>query len=109
MNFDKNLKDLIIKLLNPHPQRRIGYLKSEDLINHPYFEGCFDEEGSIKKNKLVKAPFKVEIDLKYLNMNPISYDILLRFDDINNTEQPISDIPDFTHVNQSISKFSQQN
>lgn len=101
MNFDRHLKDLIIKLLHPHPQKRIGYYKTQELIHHAYFEGCFNDDGSIKKDSLVKAPFKVDIDSYSLNMNPIPYDMLFRIDD-NSSENPISDIQDFTHVNQSV-------
>ena len=105
---DKILKDLILKLLNPDPWKRLGYKKLNDLIYHPYFDGCFNENGKLIKKKLVKATFKIEKKEDEKQLKPIPHDLLFRIDDNNGNEQIEFDITGFTHVHQSISKISKE-
>ena len=77
--FDNILKDLILKLLNPDPWKRLGYKELKDLILHPYFDGCFSENGKLIKKKLVKATFKVEKIEDEKQLKPIPHEIFYRF------------------------------
>ena len=105
-NCNKNLKDLILKLLNPHPKKRLGFQNHQDLLDHPYFKGCFDKDGRIRQNSLTQAAFKVERNFEYQLLTPIPYDLLFRIDDINGNEIVNFDVQGFTHFDQSISRKS---
>ena len=93
-------------MLNPDPCKRLGYKKYKDLINHPYFEGCFEENGKLINEKLQNAAFKIDNKIDLDQLNPIPYDILFRIDNINSNEQLDFNIQGFTHINQSVSKVS---
>jgi hypothetical protein len=103
---DKQLKDLIIKLLNPNPQKRLGFDNSEELINHPFFNGCFEENGKIKKEVLVPAAFKVPNNQDEHILKPIPHEFLFRTDAIDLNENPDFSIQGFTHFNNSVSKVN---
>lgn len=101
MKFDADLKDLIVRLLHPHPQKRLGYHKTQELTQHPFFQGCFDERHAIREGRLAKATFKVEPSKGLQSLNPIPYEMLFRIDDDSKGKPPVSDIPGFTHVDTS--------
>lgn len=103
---DQKLKDLILKLLNPDPQKRIGFQNRSELIHHPYFEGCFEETGKIKKGGLVQTAYKVERSFEEFKLKPIPHEFIFRTDDVGSESNFDFDIMGFTQFNQSVSKFS---
>jgi len=69
-NIDKNAKDLIEKLLVVNPKNRIGYGPngSEDIKNHPFFNGV---DWDLAFEKKLTPPFvpklKSDVDLRYFD------------------------------------------
>jgi serine/threonine protein kinase len=92
------VKDLIKKLLNPDPRKRLGYQSFKELIHHPYFEGCFEDSGKLKKNQLAHAGFKIEPLFEENMLTPIPHELLFRIDDINSNEIIDFEIKGFTHI-----------
>ena len=101
--LSKNLKDLISRLLNPDPRKRLGYHSAKELTSHPYFNGCFHENGNLKKEVLGAAGFKIERQCEEAMLTPIPHELLFRIDDINSNEIIDFDIQGFTHFNHSVS------
>jgi len=69
-NINKDARDLVEKLLVVDPLKRIGYGPngSEDIKEHPFFEGV---DWDLAKQKKLKPPFipklKNDVDLRYFD------------------------------------------
>ena len=109
-NIDKNAKDLIEKLLVVNPKNRIGYGPngSEDIKNHPFFNGV---DWDLAFEKKLTPPFvpklKSDVDLRYFdNMftdEPIGgpkRKITVRDRD----REPSNEYKGFTYMAESVSK-----
>jgi protein-serine/threonine kinase len=109
-NIDKNAKDLIEKLLVVNPKNRIGYGPngSEDIKNHPFFNGV---DWDLAFEKKLTPPFvpklKSDVDLRYFdNMftdEPIGgpkRKVTIRDRD----REPSNEYKGFTYMAESVSK-----
>ena len=77
--INKNAKDLINKLLNKNPEKRLGHMKGfEEIKNHEFFKG-FNFDDLENKNKLIK---NYDTNKKYIDSKVIS-NTKLSEDEIN--------------------------
>lgn len=67
-SINRDARDLIEKLLVVNPKQRLGYNGSEEIKNHPFFQGV-NWDLAVKKN--IKPPFipklKSDVDLRYFD------------------------------------------
>ena len=63
-NINDQLKDLIIKLLNPNPNNRLGSNGLNEIRNHPFFKNCICEQNNFKIKEEFTKPFKIKWDNK---------------------------------------------
>lgn len=105
-DLDANLCNLIKKLLNPDPMKRLGYKSFLEITKHPYFQDYFDDEGILIKGINAGLPLKVRKNKNEANMIPISKEVLLRFDDMEEGDKFKFTLKDFTFNNESLSKNS---
>ena len=107
-SINRDARDLIEKLLVVNPKQRLGYNGSEEIKNHPFFQGV-NWDLAVKKN--IKPPFipklKSDVDLRYFdNMftdEPIGgpkRKITVRDRD----REPSNEYNGFTYMAESVSK-----
>ena len=113
-NFSEEGKDLIIKLLNIDPKKRLGSGKNgfKDLKNHKYFENINWDD---LENKKIKPPFVPNIDnsidLKYfdkmftdeVNITKESND-----DSSNNANKTVDNYVNFSYFDPTSESFKDQ-
>ena len=113
-NFSEEAKDLIIKLLNIDPKKRLGSGKNgfNDLKNHKYFENINWDD---LENKKIKPPFVPNIDnsidLKYfdkmftdeVNITKESND-----DSSNNANKTVDNYVNFSYFDPTSESFKDQ-
>jgi serine/threonine protein kinase len=85
--MSKNLKDLILKLLQVNPRKRLGSKDFKDLISHPFFENCFTEDGKINKNNLKKEKFQIKLNNNYDDLKPIPIQYFIKLISKNSGNQ----------------------
>jgi serine/threonine protein kinase len=73
----EDLRDLILKLLDPKPEKRLGFKDVRELLDHPFFENCFDSDRRIKKNSLKKDVFNVKEKFSFDFSTVIPQEVLL--------------------------------
>jgi len=111
--FSDEAKDLITKLLDLDPKKRIGAGPNgvEDLKKHPYFKGIDWKE---LENKNVKAPFvpdlNGEMDLKYFDkMFTDEVNITRESDELNETNKTIDNYVNFSYYDPTNASFKDKN
>ena len=111
--FSDEAKDLITKLLDLDPKKRIGAGPNgvEDLKKHPYFKGIDWKE---LENKNVKAPFvpdlNGETDLKYFDkMFTDEINITRESDELNETNKTIDNYVNFSYYDPTNASFKDKN
>ena len=63
-------KDIISKLLEIKPRKRLGYNNSDEIKNHEFFKDIDFEQIYLKKYKPIFKPnLKGNLDLKYFDIN----------------------------------------
>ena len=111
--FSDEAKDLITKLLDLDPKKRIGAGPNgvEDLKKHPYFKKIDWKE---LENKNVKAPFvpdlNGEMDLKYFDkMFTDEVNITRESDELNETNKTIDNYVNFSYYDPTNASFKDKN
>ena len=111
--FSDEAKDLITKLLDLDPKKRIGAGPNgvEDLKKHPYFKKIDWKE---LENKNVKAPFvpdlNGEMDLKYFDkMFTDEINITKESDELNETNKTIDNYVNFSYYDPTNASFKDKN
>ena len=111
--FSDEAKDLITKLLDLDPKKRIGAGPNgvEDLKKHPYFKKIDWKE---LENKNVKAPFvpdlNGETDLKYFDkMFTDEVNITRESDELNETNKTIDNYVNFSYYDPTNASFKDKN
>ena len=111
--FSDEAKDLITKLLDLDPKKRIGAGPNgvEDLKKHPYFKKIDWKE---LENKNVKAPFvpdlNGEMDLKYFDkMFTDEINITRESDELNETNKTIDNYVNFSYYDPTNASFKDKN
>ena len=111
--FSDEAKDLITKLLDLDPKKRIGAGPNgvEDLKKHPYFKKIDWKE---LENKNVKAPFvpdlNGETDLKYFDkMFTDEINITRESDELNETNKTIDNYVNFSYYDPTNASFKDKN
>lgn len=83
--INSNLADLITKLLNITPSKRIGMKNIKEITSHPFFKNSYTNEGHLKKPMILKNKKyikKTEINIE--NIIPIQFEEIEQFIKINN-------------------------
>lgn len=102
-HFDKDLKSLIFGLLDPNPKERLGYKDFSELLNHPYFRGCFTENGIINPKQVKRDPFELIDPLKTKDLKPIPFKYIFRTDDLTQVEEVNYYVKGFSFLDKSMS------
>ena len=111
--FSDEAKDLITKLLDLDPKKRIGAGSNgvEELKKHPYFKEIDWKE---LENKNVKAPFipnlNGEMDLKYFDkIFTDEVNITRESDELNMTNKTIDNYVNFSYYDPTNASFKDKN
>ena len=108
-NFSKDAKDLIIKLLDLDPNKRLGAGKHgfENLKKHKYFKDINWED---LENKKITPPFTPNIegnmDLKYFDkIFTDEANFTREYDDLNNTIKTVDNYVNFSYYDPTSDSF----
>ena len=113
-NFSEESKDLIIKLLNIDPKKRLGSGKNgfNNLKNHEYFKNINWDD---LENKKIKAPFVPNLDnsmdLKYFDKiftEEVNITKESNNDSLNNSTKTTDNYVNFSYFDPSSSSFQDQ-
>ena len=113
-NFSEESKDLIIKLLNKDPKKRLGSGKNgfNNLKNHEYFKNINWDD---LENKKIKAPFVPNLDnsmdLKYFDKiftEEVNITKENNDDSLNNSTKTTDNYVNFSYFDPSSSSFQDQ-